>query len=168
MLKSEHTRVPWTIFNTPSGKPASIANSASIKEAPEGTQQHSLLTKVTVNETSYEYWFNINNMEIKGRKSWPSTYSIIHAAREDGKKSHASKLSRVEKNRSGQFQLNLARDGYRKHSHLISCMWYYKKDMPMIILQTWELDIPLGSLREKVISLVELTQWFTIKHSDLN
>ena len=30
-----HTLVPWTMFSTPSGKPASAANSARIIEAPK-------------------------------------------------------------------------------------------------------------------------------------
>lgn len=33
--KVNYTLVPWTIFKTPSGKPASIANAARIIEVPE-------------------------------------------------------------------------------------------------------------------------------------
>lgn len=35
IVKLGLTLVPWTIFKTPLGKPASIANSASIMQAPD-------------------------------------------------------------------------------------------------------------------------------------
>lgn len=39
--KVELTLVPWIMFRTPLGKPASIANSANVKQAPD--QQKTIL-----------------------------------------------------------------------------------------------------------------------------
>jgi hypothetical protein len=60
VLKEEKlTWVPWTIFKTPSGKPASIANAASIIAAPERNKishinnkniEHSISNKITWNK----------------------------------------------------------------------------------------------------------------------
>lgn len=53
ICKSEHTLVPWTMFRTPPGKPASIANSASIIEAPAGSQQE---TKPQISKFPWKEW----------------------------------------------------------------------------------------------------------------
>jgi hypothetical protein len=48
IVEQNHTLVPWTMFKTPSGRPASIANSASIIEAPVTTRKTKLLLQIKV------------------------------------------------------------------------------------------------------------------------
>ena len=64
----KHTWVPWTIFKTPSGKPASNANSASITEAPGKAP------KRKHRPSDYDCW---DYLEIINQGSWQRNREFI-------------------------------------------------------------------------------------------